>query len=121
MYSGFELCEATPLPGSEEYLDFGEIRDPRLGLDRPGNIVEEITRLNMIRRSNPALQTHLRHRASTTPSTTRSLATARRPRTAATWCSCAVSLDPHNAQEAAFEVPLWECGCRTTRRSRRRT
>ena len=26
----------------------------------------------------------------------------------------AVSLDPHNAQEASFEVPLWEWGCRTT-------
>ena len=30
--SGFELCEAAPLPGKEEYLDSREVRDPGLGL-----------------------------------------------------------------------------------------
>ena len=34
MYSGFELCEAAPLPGREEYLDFGEVRDPRARPER---------------------------------------------------------------------------------------
>ena len=29
MYSGFELCEAAPLPGREEYLELGEVSDPR--------------------------------------------------------------------------------------------
>ncbi len=28
MYAGFELCEAAPLPGREEYLELGKIRDP---------------------------------------------------------------------------------------------
>jgi hypothetical protein len=28
MYSGFELCESTPLPGREEYLDSGPCRRP---------------------------------------------------------------------------------------------
>ena len=34
----------------------------------------------------------------------------------------AVNLDPHHAQEADFEVPLWEFGtCRTTAASPSRT
>ena len=42
MYSGFELCEAAPLPGREEYLNSEkyEIRVRRY--DAPGNIVAEI-------------------------------------------------------------------------------
>ncbi|HEY1980213.1 MAG TPA: alpha-1,4-glucan--maltose-1-phosphate maltosyltransferase, partial [Xanthobacteraceae bacterium] len=59
MYSGFEICEAAPLPGREEYLDSEkyEIRVRRY--DAPGNIVSEISKLNRIRKSNPALQSHL--------------------------------------------------------------
>jgi starch synthase (maltosyl-transferring) len=57
MYSGFELCENTPLrPGSEEYLNSEKfeirVRDWRA----PGNIREEIATLNRIRRENRALQ-----------------------------------------------------------------
>ena len=32
VYSGFEFCEARPLPGKEEYLEFRKIRDQTLGL-----------------------------------------------------------------------------------------
>ena len=32
MYSGFEICEAAPLPGREEYLELREIPDPRARL-----------------------------------------------------------------------------------------
>jgi len=57
MYSGFELCENTPLrPGSEEYLNTEKfeirVRDWRA----PGNIREEIATLNRVRRENRALQ-----------------------------------------------------------------
>jgi len=57
VYSGFELCEATPLaPGKEEYLDSEKYELKAWDWDRPGNIRPLITRLNQIRRENPALQ-----------------------------------------------------------------
>jgi starch synthase (maltosyl-transferring) len=60
VYNGFELCEATPLaPGKEEYLDSEKYQLRAWDYDRPGNIIEEITKLNSIRRGNAALQNHL--------------------------------------------------------------
>jgi starch synthase (maltosyl-transferring) len=56
VYSGFELCEATPVPGKEEYLDSEKYQIRAWDWDRPGNIRDLITRLNRIRRDNPALQ-----------------------------------------------------------------
>ncbi len=109
MYQGFELCEATPLPGREEYLD-SEKYEIRAWPDRrPGDIVEEITRLNMIRRANPALQTHLGvafHNAFNDRVLWYRKATADRGNVVL----CAVSLDPHTVQETAVELPLWEWG-----------
>ncbi|WP_322045782.1 maltotransferase domain-containing protein [Paraburkholderia sp. J67] len=59
VYSGFELCDARPLPNSEEYLDSEKYQLRAWDWNRPGNIVPEITALNRVRRANPALQTHL--------------------------------------------------------------
>ena len=56
VYSGFELCEGTPIPGKEEYLDSEKFEVKAWDWDRPGNIRAEIARLNRIRRENPALQ-----------------------------------------------------------------
>ncbi len=56
IYSGFELCEAEPLPGREEYLNSEKYEIKAWDWDRPGNIRELITRLNAVRRQNPALQ-----------------------------------------------------------------
>jgi starch synthase (maltosyl-transferring) len=57
IYSGFELCEGTPLaPGKEEYLDSEKYEIKAWDWDRPGNIRPLITRLNELRRQNPALQ-----------------------------------------------------------------
>jgi starch synthase (maltosyl-transferring) len=57
IYSGFELCENTPLaPGKEEYLDSEKYEIKAWDWERPGNICDHITRLNGIRRENPALQ-----------------------------------------------------------------
>jgi starch synthase (maltosyl-transferring) len=55
VYSGFELCEATPVPGKEEYLNSEKYEIRAWDWDRPGNIRDLITRLNRIRRENPAL------------------------------------------------------------------
>lgn len=59
MYSGFELCEAQAVPDKEEYLNAEKYEIRHRDWQRPGNIIGDITRLNRIRRENPALQTHL--------------------------------------------------------------
>ena len=44
IYSGFELCEATPLaPGKEEYLDSEKYEIRAWDWDRPGNISTDMT------------------------------------------------------------------------------
>ena len=56
IYNGFELCEGTPIPGREEYLNSEKYEIKAWDYDRPGNIRDYVTRLNQIRRENPALQ-----------------------------------------------------------------
>jgi starch synthase (maltosyl-transferring) len=56
IYSGFELCEATPVPSKEEYLNSEKYEFKVLDWDRPGNIKPYIARLNEIRRAHAALQ-----------------------------------------------------------------
>lgn len=53
----YELCEQVPVPGTkEDYLDSEKYEIKQWDLDRPGNIRAEITRVNRIRKENPALQ-----------------------------------------------------------------
>jgi starch synthase (maltosyl-transferring) len=107
MYSGFEICEAAPLPGREEYLNSEkyEIRVRRY--DAPGNIVAEISRLNRIRKSNPALHTHTGLRFF--PAHNDQVILYGKPLPArGDMILVAVSLDPFHVQEATIEVPLWE-------------
>ena len=56
IYSGYELCENTPVPGKEEYLHSEKYEYKVWDWDRPGNISKYISRLNAIRREHPALQ-----------------------------------------------------------------
>ncbi|CAN5704709.1 alpha-1,4-glucan--maltose-1-phosphate maltosyltransferase [soil metagenome] len=56
IYSGYELCENTPVAGKEEYLNSEKYEYKVWDWDRPGNIINDITRLNQIRREHPALQ-----------------------------------------------------------------
>jgi len=60
VYSGFELCENVPVrPGSEEYLDSEKYayrpRDWKEAEQEPNGIAPLLTRLNMIRKTHPAL------------------------------------------------------------------
>jgi starch synthase (maltosyl-transferring) len=55
IYSGFELCEGTPVPGKEEYLNSEKYEIKVWDWDRPGNISEDIARVNDIRRQHAAL------------------------------------------------------------------
>jgi starch synthase (maltosyl-transferring) len=57
VYSGFELCENKPArPGSEEYLDSEKYQIRPRDYDAPGNINDDIRRLNTLRREHGALQ-----------------------------------------------------------------
>lgn len=120
VYSGFELCEGTPVPGKEEYLDSEKYEIKAWDWDRPGNIREDVARLNRIRRENPAMwdftnlefhpawNDHIlvysRMTGSFDPRTGRVVAT---PDNA---ILVAVNLDPHHAQGCHFEVPFWRFG-----------
>ncbi|MFJ4292596.1 maltotransferase domain-containing protein [Cupriavidus sp. NPDC089707] len=118
MYNGFELCESAPfvLDGKvrEEYLDSEKYQLRARDWHQRGNIVAEISRLNEIRASHPALQNHLGLRFYHAGSD------------AVLWFArfvpgsdylfgddvllAAINLDPRNAHEADLELPLWEWG-----------
>ncbi|WNO53649.1 alpha-1,4-glucan--maltose-1-phosphate maltosyltransferase [Stakelama saccharophila] len=110
VYSGFELCESAPLgPGKEEYLDSEKYEIRPRDYEAPGNIIADITLLNRLRRTWPALQTHLNTRFyqayddniiwyGKPAADRRSI------------IMVMVNLDPHRPHECDFEVPLWEFG-----------
>jgi len=109
MYGGFELCESRALVGREEYADSEKYQIRARDWQVPGNIAAEITMLNWLRRSNPALQTHL----GVTFLNAASAAILYYEKAAPDRSNVllvAVCLDPHNAQEADFELPLWKWG-----------
>jgi starch synthase (maltosyl-transferring) len=107
VYSGFELCEAAPLPGREEYLDSEKYEIRVRDFDAPGNIVGEITALNRLRRFHPALQSHLGLRFYAS-SNEQVLVYGKALPSHEDMVFVAVNLDPHRAQESNFEIPLWE-------------
>ncbi|PZW50517.1 alpha-1,4-glucan:maltose-1-phosphate maltosyltransferase [Humitalea rosea] len=109
VYSGFELCEATPMPGKEDYLDSEKYEIRAWDWNRPGNIIAEVTTLNRVRRENPALQTHL-GLGFLNCWNDNILAYRKMTPDRSNLIVAAVSMDPFNAQEASFEVPLWELG-----------
>ncbi|WP_223545057.1 alpha-1,4-glucan--maltose-1-phosphate maltosyltransferase [Pseudomonas sp. A-B-19] len=109
MYSGFELCESAPVPGKEEYLDSEKYEIRPRDFNAPGNIIAEIAQLNRIRRQNPALHTHLGLKVYNAWNDN-ILYFGKRSVDGSNFILVAVNLDPHNVQEASFELPLWEMG-----------
>ncbi|MDW3683441.1 alpha-1,4-glucan--maltose-1-phosphate maltosyltransferase [Cupriavidus sp. CV2] len=127
MYSGFELCEGTPVMKDgvpkEEYQDSEKYQLRAWDWQQPGNIVAEITRLNAIRASHPALQSHLGLRffhasddavlyfARFVPRATGAVGSSERAtRFGDDVLLAAISLDPRAVRESAIELPLWEWG-----------
>ena len=109
IYSGFELCEATPVPGKEEYLNSEKYEIRARDWKRPGNIIAEITALNRIRNQNPALRTHLNIRFHKVfdPNI---LYFVKATEDRSNIVLVAINLDPHGVHEADFEVPMWDWG-----------
>jgi starch synthase (maltosyl-transferring) len=106
VYSGFELCEAAPLPGREEYLDSEKYQIRVWDWNRPGNIVREITQLNWMRRLNPALQTHLGV-SFLNAGNDAIIYFEKANEDRSNVVLVAINLDPYHVQETGFEVPLW--------------
>ncbi|CAN5683870.1 alpha-1,4-glucan--maltose-1-phosphate maltosyltransferase [soil metagenome] len=106
IYSGFELCENTPMaPRKEEYLNSEKYEIKAWDWDRPGNIRPLITRLNQARREHAALQEYdnLRfYHADNDNILFYGKATA--DRTSIVFV--AVNLDPFQAHEATLWFPL---------------
>jgi starch synthase (maltosyl-transferring) len=108
IYSGFELCEHTPVrQGSEEYLHSEKYEIRPRDWHQPGNLNELIARVNSIRREHPALQFNdtLRFYATDNP--------------ALLWFSkqaagdrvfVVANTDPHSLQHGHVQVPTWELG-----------
>jgi starch synthase (maltosyl-transferring) len=109
VFQGFELCDATPLPGREEYLDSDKYEIRHRPQRTDGDIVDEITRLNAIRRANPALhrQTGIAFHHAFNDQV---LWFRREDPTRDNILLVGISLDPHRPQLASVEVPLWEWG-----------
>ncbi len=110
IYSGFELCEATPVaPGKEEYLDSEKYHFQGRDWDAPGNIKGVIAALNCARREHRALQGYrnLRfHPADNDQVLFYSKMTAARDSVVLV----AVNLDPHRFQSAWLTVPVEDFG-----------
>ncbi|MGB7370572.1 maltotransferase domain-containing protein [Erythrobacter sp.] len=109
VYSGFELCDATPLPGKEEYLDSEKFEVRPRDWRTPGDIVEDVTLLNCLRRGHPALQTHLNTKFYAAYDDNVIYYGKPSPDDG-DMILVMVNMDPHNAHDCDFEVPLWEFG-----------
>lgn len=107
VYSGFELCEARALPGREEYADSEKYELRAWDWERPGNIIAEIAQLNRIRRSNPALQTHLGLQFHTVHDDN-VLFFSKSTLQEDNIVLVVVSLDPRNMHRPWLELPLWK-------------
>jgi starch synthase (maltosyl-transferring) len=109
VYSGFELCEAEPVPGKEEYLNSEKYEIKARDWDTPLHIRPDIRLINRLREEHQALQSfanvtfynawndNILYYGKMTPAKD-------------SFLLFAVNLDPHNGQGASFEVPLWEFG-----------
>jgi starch synthase (maltosyl-transferring) len=102
IYNGYELCENAAIPGKEEYLHSEKYEFKVWDWDRPGNIKDDIRKLNRFRRENKALQQLWNLRFCT--------AHDENVLFYAKWAGdnlvfCAVNLDPFAAHEAWLEFP----------------
>jgi starch synthase (maltosyl-transferring) len=109
IYNGFEICEAEPMPGKEEYFSSEKYEIRAWDFDKPGHIKDDIRQINWLRRTHPALQefTNLAFYDTTSGAV---LSYGKRTDDLSDFILFHVNLDPHHTQVFQFEVPLWEFG-----------
>ncbi len=109
IYSGFELGEATPVPGKEEYLNSEKYEYKVWDWDRPGNIKYLIETVNRARRDHPALQEYDNLRFHSADDQ-RLLTYSKVDADADDRILCLVSLDPVNPLNTWIHLDLAELG-----------
>jgi len=106
----FELMESQPLkPGGEEYLRSEKYEIREWNLDQPENLTSLLTRLNRIRRENPALHT-LDHLAFHATDNNSIIAYSKTTSSRDNVILVFVNLDPHNAQSGWSYLSLDKLG-----------
>jgi starch synthase (maltosyl-transferring) len=106
IYSGYELCEHEPVQhGSEEYLDSEKYQIRVRDWNAPGNIKQDISKLNRIRREEPAL-----HQLTNVSflNTEYHAILAFKKSAPQNHLIVVVNLDPHAMHESMIEVPIEE-------------
>jgi starch synthase (maltosyl-transferring) len=106
----FELCEGRPRsPGSEEYLDSEKYQLRHWDLESPQSLAPLITRLNRIRRENPALQRNDTLRFLKIDDS-ELIAFSKTSPDAGDAIVVVVNLDPHHVRSGWLELPMAELG-----------
>ena len=109
LYGPYIVCEAEPYPGKEEYNHSEKYEIRHWNYDAPGNIKDYVTRINKIRKENPALHefTNLRFYNAYHDNI---LLYGKMTRSKDNVILIAVNVDPHNGHGGTIEIPLWELG-----------
>jgi starch synthase (maltosyl-transferring) len=112
IYNGFELCENTPrgVPGAQEYYQDSEMYQHKVwDWNRPGNIIDDVGRINRIRRDNFALHLYANLRFSASDNDQLLVYNKATP-DGSNVIVCVVNLDPRWPQSGWVEVPANEWG-----------
>ncbi|WP_428056061.1 alpha-1,4-glucan--maltose-1-phosphate maltosyltransferase [Devosia oryzisoli] len=109
IYNGFEICEAVPVPGKEEFLNSEKYEIRAWDMDKPDNIKWDIQFLNRLRHEHKALQqfTNLDFYNAWNEDI---MCYGKYSDDMSDFLLFHVCLDPHNQHGADFEVPLWRFG-----------
>jgi starch synthase (maltosyl-transferring) len=109
IYNGFELCEASALPESEEYFDSEKYEYKVWDWDRSGNIKPYIAALNRARMQNIALQ-DWRNLAFLPCDSDLVIFFVKWSAKEGHHVFTAISLDPHGPRSSVIELPLSRLG-----------
>ncbi|MDP3017131.1 MAG: alpha-1,4-glucan--maltose-1-phosphate maltosyltransferase, partial [Deltaproteobacteria bacterium] len=105
----FDLCVHEALPGKEEYLDSEKYEIKQWNRDIPGNLKDFITRVNRVRRENPALQKTVNLRFYEVDNETL-LFYGKATDDLSNILFVVVNLDPFHTQSGWVKVPIKELG-----------
>ncbi len=111
LYSGYELGINAPLkPGSEEYLNSDKYQINHYNWNQPHSLAPLITRVNAIRRDNPALQHYDNLRFYANGNDDDIIVYGKAMPDGSNRILVVVNLDPFNARESWIGAPYWEWG-----------
>lgn len=107
IYSGFELCESTAVPGTEEYQDSEKYQLKFRNWDSDGNIKPLIRQINQLRRDYRALQftSNLKFCQSSDAHIIAYSKSVTDEAGRSETILAVVNLDPHRAHEAMISLP----------------